>query len=243
MILFRRSELKVRYNMEHNGTAIGLGHFRDLNTHVRYHELPNDISLAWIGLEPGEHFSALAHPVDSFLIVQKGKALFQGAQSSEMSNGDLVQIPQNYWHEYAMGDDEGFEALSLTFEGQPLFSPERPPFLEQSSIPKKAENFVFVRRSEKCFRDYDRLLPSGYRARWIYVKEGKTEKIEFQGPTYIINFDGRCKIAGEHQDIEMLSQDIMYFDIADTLQFSTLRKSTLLSLERINPEVELEGLS
>jgi len=243
MILFRRSELKVRYNMEHEGTTIGLGHCRDLNSHVRYHELPNDLSLAWIGLEPGEQFSALAHPVDSFLLVQKGKALFQGAQSAEMANGDLVQIPKYYWHEFAMAGDEGFEALSISFDNQPLFSAEGKLFLDQTSIPQKAESSVFVRRSEKCFRDYDRLLPSGYRARWIYVKEGKIEKFEYQGPTYIINFDGRCKIAGEHQDIEMLSQDIMYFDIADTLQFSTLRKSTLLSLERINPEVELEGLS
>lgn len=243
MILFRRSELKVRYSMEQTENGKEIGHLRDLNSHVRFHELPNDISMAWIGVEPGEHFTSLAHPNDSYFILQKGTTQFESSLSQELGSGDFLHIPKNNFHHFAMNNEEGFEGLSFYFGNEPLFSAEKVPLFDKSLVQGKVEPITFVRRSEKCFRDYDRLLPSGYRARWIYVKENKIEKYEFQGPTYIINFDGRCKIAGEHKDLEMLSQDIMYFDHADTLQFSTLRKSTLLSIERVDPEVELEGLS
>lgn len=243
MNLFRRSDLKVRYRMEQDGIEWGLGHLRELSSHHRSHEIPTSISLSWVGLEPGEELAPHFHHVPSHVIIQKGQASVLAPHEMSMGVGDFIMIPANVWHGFKLADQDGFEALAFNFNLSGLFSEDETTIFDNSKLKASKQTANLVRRSDKCFRDYDRLLPPEIRARWINLKEGKTEKVEYAGPTYVINFEGRCKITGEHQELELLSQDILYFDKPDTLTFSTLRKSTLFTLEIVDPETELEGLS
>lgn len=243
MNLLRKSELKVIYRTEVQGQEFGLGHVRELSSHVRSSEMNTSINFAWVGLEPGEELAFHYHNRNSYVIIQKGVALAYSPNEQMMNQGDFLAIPDGVWHGFKMADDSGFEALAFSFNDSGLFENVGTTIFDKDSLEISKKNAQLVKKSEKCYRDYDRILPKEFRARWIHIKDGKQEKVDYSGPTFIINFEGRCKVTGEHQEVEMLTQDILFFDKPDSIQFSTLRKSTLFTLELIDPEAELEGLS
>jgi quercetin dioxygenase-like cupin family protein len=124
VLVVRRSDIPVIYEVEENGQRHTLGEHRDFRRHALLREhVPENARLAmsWVQLTPKQVLDPHLHPILSMIIICRGSGLLIGDRESVLNEGDIVVVGPGRLHGFVGGEPAGFTALSVQFEQQGLY--------------------------------------------------------------------------------------------------------------------------
>ncbi|MEO7261936.1 MAG: cupin domain-containing protein [Jatrophihabitantaceae bacterium] len=125
MRIVHREELATLRTVVVDSVEQNLGILKRFDGHKAIEEfIPKDarLSMAWVGLQPGEFLSTHVHPIGSMIVVAHGEGRTVGDLEEDFSDGDIVVIPAGCEHGFVGRGEHGFWALSIQFEMRGLYS-------------------------------------------------------------------------------------------------------------------------
>jgi quercetin dioxygenase-like cupin family protein len=133
----RRVEIPAIHSVMEGGREQVLGILQEFRRHeVLSAFLPRDfrLAIAWVHLDPGQTLETHVHPVDSMILITRGRVLAFGDATAELGEGDILLVPHGCQHGFTGAGEDGFWGLSLQFNSRGLYEDLDDPwarFLEQ----------------------------------------------------------------------------------------------------------------
>jgi quercetin dioxygenase-like cupin family protein len=120
----RRAEIPAIHSVMEGGREQVLGILKEFRRHDTLSAfLPRDfrVAIAWVHLDPGQTLEEHVHPVDSMILICKGRVDAFGDCKAEMSEGDILLVPHGSRHGFTGRGEDGFWGLSIQFNSRGLY--------------------------------------------------------------------------------------------------------------------------
>jgi quercetin dioxygenase-like cupin family protein len=120
----RRQDMPAIHTVIENGREQVLGILKEFRRHEAMSAfLPKDFSvaIAWVHLDPGQTLETHVHPVDSMILICRGKALAFGDYVGDLNEGDGLLVPHGSRHGFTGAGEDGFWGLSIQFNSRGLY--------------------------------------------------------------------------------------------------------------------------
>lgn len=121
----RRQDMPAIHTVMEGGREQVLGILMEFRRHEAMSAfLPKDfrVAMAWVHLDPGQTLEPHIHPVDSMILICRGKVLaFGDFANVELQEGDSLLVPHGSRHGFTGAGDDGFWGLSVQFNSRGLY--------------------------------------------------------------------------------------------------------------------------
>jgi quercetin dioxygenase-like cupin family protein len=157
----RRQDMPAIHTVIENGREQVLGILKEFRRHdVMSSFLPRDFSvaIAWVHLDPGQTLETQLHPVDSMILICRGKALAFGDYVGDLNEGDGLLVPHGARHGFTGAGDDGFWGLSIQFNSRGLYEDLDDPWAKFLDLETARRKPTADDPLQALFANNDRLL-------------------------------------------------------------------------------------
>jgi quercetin dioxygenase-like cupin family protein len=139
-----RADMPAIHTVIENGKEQVLGILKEFRRdEAMSNFLPKDfrVAIAWVHLDPGQTLEPHVHPVDSMILICRGKALAFGDYVGDLNEGDGLLVPHGARHGFTGAGTDGFWGLSIQFNSRGLYEDLADPwakFLDLEAMRKAA---------------------------------------------------------------------------------------------------------
>ncbi len=141
--IVNRDSIQAINKSHENNKDIDIGEYRSFSTNELISEFlktKKNINIAWTKLEKGKTLPVHKHPMESIIIVCKGKGKYIGEYEAVLNEGDIVHISKNMLHGF-IATDEDMHCISIQNDGSPIYTEnptesDRVSFVETDTLSK-----------------------------------------------------------------------------------------------------------
>lgn len=145
--ILKITDIEAITSIQENGKSIDIGAYRSLLAHPELRDFflkdGAQLSLAMTALEPGCELPCHQHPMESLIIVVKGKGQYFGEFEQALFEGDIVKVPSHSLHGFKAAPDSYLECFSIQNDGKPIYGKEN------NRVSFEAKNFDILKNENE----------------------------------------------------------------------------------------------
>lgn len=125
--IVKREDVPSINKMDIGKVEYDLGILKDFRKNTKINEFIDtnrEVDISWTALEKDKILLPHRHPVNTMVIMCKGRAMLIGDSTAKAEEGDIICIPKGSLHGLKSYEDEGFWSISLVFSKLGVYNEE-----------------------------------------------------------------------------------------------------------------------